>query len=77
MATTKGKGKSPRGVKTTEFWLSLAAVLVGFVVSTGLADPESGAGTWDKVVGVVASLLAAMGYTSARTKIKVASEENN
>tara|TARA_Y100001938_G_scaffold106979_1_gene146099 strand:+ start:9493 stop:9729 length:237 start_codon:yes stop_codon:yes gene_type:complete len=77
MATTKKEkpAQPARGVKTTEFWLSLLAVLTGFVVSSGLADPD-GVGTWDKVIGVVATLLAAMGYTTARTKVKVASEEN-
>ena len=74
MANTK-KDSPKSGYKTTEFWLSTTAVIAGVVVSAGLADPE-GAGTWDKVIGVVCSLLAAMGYTVARSKVKAANEEN-
>lgn len=74
MATTKKTGEVKAGYKTTEFWLSTIAVVVGVVVSAGLADPD-GAGTWDKIVGVVCSLLAAMGYTVARSNVKAAAEE--
>lgn len=74
MANTKKTDEVKAGYKTTEFWLSTAAVVVGMVISLGFADPD-GAGTWDKVVGVVCSLLAAMGYTVSRSNVKAAAEE--
>jgi len=55
------------GYKTTEFWLSLAAVLVGAAVSSG-AIPETG--PYAQVVGLVASVLGGLGYTVSRTMIK-------
>ena len=63
------------GVKSSEFYLSLVAVALGVVISTGIADPD-GAGTWDRVVGVVCALLASFGYATGRSKIKTAHEEN-
>jgi len=76
VATTNTKKEAPKaGYKTTEFWLSTAAVLAGVAISAGLADPD-GAGAWDKVIGVVCSLLAAMGYTISRSNVKTAAEDN-
>ena len=63
------------GVKSTGFYMSLGALVLGAVVSLGLADPD-GAGTWDKVVGVLCSLAAAFGYTVSRGNVKSAYEEN-
>lgn len=59
------------GIKTTEFWLTLAAQILGVVVALGYADPD-GAGTWDKVAGLVIAGLGAFGYTVARSKVKSA-----
>jgi len=77
MANTKKDVKEgiKSGYRSTEFYMSLAAVGLGAVVSLGLVDPD-GAGTWDKVVGVVCSLLAAFGYTISRGNVKAAAEEN-
>lgn len=55
------------GYKTTEFWLSAVAVLVGLATASG-AFPD--AGTVGKVVGLVTSTLAALGYTGARLSLK-------
>lgn len=57
------------GYKTTEFWLSLAAVAVGAVAASGVIPAES---TWERVVGLVVSALAALGYTGARLAVKKA-----
>ena len=54
------------GYKTTEFWLSLAAVLVGAVQASGAFGEGDGA----KILGVLAAALAAMGYTAARGFVK-------
>tara|TARA_R110002167_G_scaffold321045_1_gene526860 strand:- start:32 stop:268 length:237 start_codon:yes stop_codon:yes gene_type:complete len=63
------------GTKSSEFYMSLGAVLLGVIISTGIASPE-GVGTWDKVVGVLCTLLAAFGYTTGRSQVKQAHEEN-
>ena len=63
------------GIRSSEFYMALSAVVLGVVISTGVVDPD-GAGTWDKVVGVVCSLLAALGYTVSRSNVKAAAEEN-
>lgn len=57
------------GYKTTEFWLSLAAVAVGTVTASGIIPAES---VWERVVGLVVAALAAMGYTGARLALKKA-----
>lgn len=52
------------GIKTTEFWLSLAAtVFCGIAAS--YADQ-----TWAQIVGVVGTALVAMGYSATRSKAK-------
>lgn len=51
------------GIKTTEFWLSLAAAVVGVLAASGGLDPASPAA---KVVGITAVVLAAMGYSVSR-----------
>lgn len=55
------------GYKTTEFWLSLAAMLLSAAWASGAI---SDGGTIDKVIGMVASVLTALGYTVARSKAK-------
>ena len=55
------------GYKTTEFWLSAVAVLLGLAMASGLIPSDS---AWDQAVGLVVSALAAMGYTGARAGVK-------
>jgi len=57
------------GYKTTEFWLSTAAALVGIAIASGAVNPDGG-GAWDKVVGMIVATLAAMGYTISRGNVK-------
>lgn len=57
------------GYKTTEFWLSFAAVMVGAVQASGLIPSE---GAWNQILGLVVSALVAMGYTGARIAVKKA-----
>ena len=64
-----------RGYLTTEFYLSSACALLGILVASGVVD-LGGEGTWDKITGLLVSVLASLGYTLARAKVKVASEEN-
>ena len=55
------------GWRTSEFWLSAAAIAVSQLYASGVIGD---AGTVGKVVALVASLLGALGYTVARTKAK-------
>jgi hypothetical protein len=57
------------GYKTTEFWLSLAAVVVGLLFASGVVADGS---AFDKVLGLAASVLGALGYSVSRAKVKVA-----
>lgn len=51
------------GWKTTEFWLSLAALFIGAIVASGIVPAT---GPWSQVVGIITSVLGALGYTAAR-----------
>jgi len=55
------------GYKTTEFWMSVLAAVAGMVVSSGVFREGSEV---ERVVGQVAAILAAMGYTLSRTLVK-------
>lgn len=57
------------GYKTTEFWLSIAAMIVGSALASGVFPSESGA---EKVLGLAATVLAQLGYTVSRTLVKKA-----
>ena len=62
------------GYKTTEFWLSLIAMIVGAVMSSGLLEQTST--DWDnKIVGLIAMILGGLGYTVARSFVKVNTAE--
>lgn len=67
METPIGAKDRP-GYRTTEFWLSAAALIVGAVLSSGLADDSPVM----KVAGVIAMVLSAIGYTVTRTGVKKA-----
>lgn len=55
------------GWKTSEFWLTLAAILMSQLYASGVVGDG---GTVAKVAGIAASVLGALGYTVARTKAK-------
>ena len=58
------------GSKTTEFWLSVVATLLGLVMTSGALDtvPEN---SWiTKLIGGAVTVLAALGYSVARAKVK-------
>jgi hypothetical protein len=60
------KGKDGKKAwKTTEFWLSGAAVIVGALMASGVFSDGS---TSAKMAGIAASLLGSMGY-AARFKL--------
>ena len=55
------------GYKTTEFWLTLFAVILGAVLAAGLVPTE---GPWLQGAGGAETALIAMGYTGARMNLK-------
>lgn len=55
------------GWKTTEFWFSIVAAVVGFMFAAGVIEPG---GAWDRVLGLIASALVALGYTVKRSTVK-------
>jgi hypothetical protein len=67
--TTKEKAMSDEtkpakpGYKTTEFWLTLLAMLLGALWGSGLVSDGS---TFDKVLGFAAVVLGQLGYTVSR-----------
>ena len=75
MTTKKNKDIKP-GWKSTEFILSSLVALLGIAVAGGFINLEDGATTVDKVAGLIASALAALGYSLSRGKVKAAAEEN-
>jgi hypothetical protein len=55
------------GYKTTEFWLSFAALCIGAAFASGVFPTES---TGEKLLGLAATVLTALGYTVSRTMVK-------
>lgn len=55
------------GYKSTEFWLSSIATILGIVLASG-AVPEGG--MVGQIIGGVLALLANLGYTASRTQVK-------
>jgi len=55
------------GYKTTEFWLTLAASVLGALFASGAIGEG---GTVAKILGMAATILSTLGYTVARTKAK-------
>lgn len=56
-----------KGYKSTEFWLSTAAMLVGVLLASG-AFPAGGSVA--QILGIAASVLSAMGYSASRAVVK-------
>ncbi len=55
------------GYRTTEYWLSVAALVVGALLASGAFSDTPAA---LKVLGAASSILAALGYTASRTFAK-------
>jgi len=58
------------GYKTTEFWLSFVATIMGFVLASGVMDNVAEDGLASKIVGGIVAVLAALGYSASRAKVK-------
>ena len=57
------------GYKTTEFWLTAAASIVGLVLASGLLQVE---GEAFRIVGLGAAVLTSLGYSVSRGQAKAA-----
>ena len=67
-AATPGANTTVKpGYKTTEFWMTAGAAFVGLAIASGIV-PDTG--VWPKIVALVVSAFAAMGYTVSRTAVK-------
>ena len=66
-STTPADTTVKPGYKTTEFWLTAGAAFVGLAIASGIV-PDTG--MWPKIVALVVSAFAAMGYTVSRTAVK-------
>lgn len=68
------KGIEPKpGIKTTEFWVSLGAGLVGAAAAGGFIAPEQADALTKAMVqgaGLIAMVAAAFGYNLSRGKAK-------
>jgi hypothetical protein len=58
-----------KGLRTTEFWLSLLVVVLGALQVAGLLGQGS---LVEKVAGAVLAVLAQLGYGAMRVKLKLA-----
>jgi len=58
------------GYKTTEFWLSTVATVIGFLLASGLLEGQEADSWVMKVVGGVVAVLTALGYNASRAKVK-------
>jgi hypothetical protein len=56
-----------KGYKTSEFWLTAAATLVGMLIASGAFADAGAAG---KGLALIASALAAAGYSYSRALVK-------
>lgn len=59
------------GYKTTEFWMTALAAMVGLLMTSGLFLGDS---VWTKGLGLVAAGLASAGYAVSRGMAKRGSE---
>ena len=55
------------GYKSTEFYMSMLAVVIGAVASSGILEGSDGL---TKVVGLIMAALVALGYTGSRLTLK-------
>ena len=73
MSETKPPATKP-GYKTTEFYLTLLAVLFGVLAQFGVFEPASCTQDWcsvaDKALGFLVMVLATLGYQYVRTSTK-------
>jgi|TARA_R100001163_G_scaffold41079_1_gene31087 hypothetical protein len=64
------------GLKTTEFWLCSISGLFSILWGAGVIDPSpEAAGTANRVAGIIAGALSALGYGVSRGLAKMNSKD--
>lgn len=64
------------GYKSSEFWLSLAAVAIGYLLTSGVLDSnDEGQARIIKGLVAIAGILGALGYSGLRTSAKKSTAE--
>lgn len=58
------------GYRTSEFWLSAAAMAFGALFASGAIDGADEGSLWMKAIGAAVTVLGALGYTVARSGVK-------
>lgn len=61
------------GFRTTEFWLTLAAMVVGSIYASGAVESDSAL----RILGLVSGVLGALGYTVSRGMVKQTTAQAN
>lgn len=56
-----------KGYRTSEFWISLAALIVGIVTASGVL-PETN--PMLQIIGSIAAMISAAAYTAGRSLVK-------
>lgn len=59
------------GIKTTEFWITKAIVILGVLLAAGVF----GSGQTAQIVGAILAGAAQLGYTAARAYVKGAAAQ--
>lgn len=72
MAATK-KDLKP-GYRSSEFWLMACAQLCSLAYASGAIAPE-GTTTLERIIALVAGVVASLGYNHGRAQVKQAAEE--
>ena len=67
IAILKGVRFMKAGYKTSEFWLTMAATVVSALFASGAIGEGTGL---DKVLGLFAMVLSALGYSVSRAQLK-------
>ena len=65
-----------RSYKTLEFWMSAFAMFVGDVMASGILE-ETATDIDNKLVGMIATTLAALGYTVGRSWQKASEKKHD
>ena len=64
------KKQTKPGIKTTEFWFSTIAAVLGILFASGAIAEGS---SLDKIMGMAATVMAGLGYTVSRGLAKTGS----
>lgn len=67
------------GIMTTEFWVSLAAVIIGLLVTLGVVPSTFPTSELivaiEKIAGAIIAIITALYYTRARSSLKASNHK--